>query len=161
MTRATSITAPTTKIEIVTSFTAAITRLTSTAVPKPPLDIDDTVDVVHGHQQLAQWNAHYDERCFRPIPVDDEATGAPVTVILRPGKTPLGVAARKLLSRLIGRIRRHWPNTCITILVDGHYAREEAMTWCETQSPAPCYVSEVVLPPEPRCLTFSVHLTRA
>jgi hypothetical protein len=29
---------------------------------KPPpsvvLDIDDTVDVVHGHQQLAQWNAH-------------------------------------------------------------------------------------------------------
>src|SRR5271167_1930384 len=32
---------------------------------KPPrsvvLDIDDTVDVVHGHQQLAQWNAHYDE----------------------------------------------------------------------------------------------------
>ena len=35
---------------------------------KPPLsvvlDIDDTVDVVHGHQQLAQWNAHYDERCF-------------------------------------------------------------------------------------------------
>jgi len=33
------------------------------------LDIDDTVDVVHGHQQLAQWNAHYDERCFLPIHV--------------------------------------------------------------------------------------------
>ena len=53
---------------------------------KPPLsvvlDIDDTVDVVHGHQQLAQWNAHYDERCFLPIHVYDEATGAPVTVIL-------------------------------------------------------------------------------
>ena len=28
------------------------------------LDIDDTVDVVHGHQQLALFNAHYDERCF-------------------------------------------------------------------------------------------------
>ena len=57
---------------------------------KPPpsvvLDIDDTVDVVHGHQQLAQWNAHYDERCFLPIHVYDAATGAPVTVILRPGK---------------------------------------------------------------------------
>ena len=39
---------------------------------------------------------------------------------------------RKLLSRLIGRIRRHWPNTCITIRGDGHYGREEAMTWCET-----------------------------
>ena len=29
------------------------------------LDIDDTVDVVHGHQQLSLFNAHYDERCFR------------------------------------------------------------------------------------------------
>ena len=54
------------------------------------LDIDDTVDVVHGHQQLAQWNAHDDERCFLPIHVYDAATGAPVTVILRPGKTPSG-----------------------------------------------------------------------
>src|SRR5262249_47418526 len=89
------------------------------------------VDVVHGHQQLAQWNAHYDERCFLPIHVYDAATGAPVTVILRPGKTPSGVEVRKLLSRLIGRIRRHWPNTHITIRGDGHYGREEAMTWCE------------------------------
>ena len=31
------------------------------------LDIDDTVDVVHGHQQLSLFNAHYDERCFLPI----------------------------------------------------------------------------------------------
>jgi hypothetical protein len=32
---------------------------------RPPaavtLDIDDTVDVVHGHQQFALFNAHYDE----------------------------------------------------------------------------------------------------
>ena len=31
------------------------------------LDIDDTLDVVHGHQQLSFFNAHYDERCFLPI----------------------------------------------------------------------------------------------
>jgi hypothetical protein len=95
------------------------------------LDIDDTVDVVHGHQQLAQWNAHYDERCFLPIHVYDAATGAPVVVILRPGKTPSGKEMRKLLSRMVGRIRRHWPETHITIRGDGHYGREEAMTWCE------------------------------
>ena len=29
------------------------------------LDIDDTCDVAHGHQQLSLFNAHYDERCFR------------------------------------------------------------------------------------------------
>jgi hypothetical protein len=33
------------------------------------LDIDDTVDVVHGDHQLALFNAHYDERCFLPIRV--------------------------------------------------------------------------------------------
>ena len=93
--------------------------------------IDDTVDVVHGHQQLAQWNAHYDERCFLPIHVYDTATGRPVAVILRPGKTPSGKEVRKLLSRLIGRIRRHWADTRITIRGDGHYGRVEAMTWCE------------------------------
>src|SRR6202795_585191 len=38
------------------------------------LDIDDTVDVVHGHQQLALFNAHYDERCFLPIHLYDTAT---------------------------------------------------------------------------------------
>src|SRR6201993_340911 len=116
-------------------LTYALVDIWCRSYQKPPrsvvLDIDDTVDVVHGHQQLAQWNAHYDERCFLPIHVYDAATGAPVTVILRPGKTPSGVEVRKLLSRLIGRIRRHWPSTHITIRGDGHYGREEAMTWCE------------------------------
>jgi DDE family transposase len=39
---------------------------------RPPasvtLDIDDTLDVVHGHQQLSMFNAHYDERCFPADP---------------------------------------------------------------------------------------------
>jgi adenylate cyclase len=35
------------------------------------LDIDDTLDVVHGHQPLSLFNAHYDERCFLPIHVYD------------------------------------------------------------------------------------------
>jgi hypothetical protein len=35
------------------------------------LDIDDTCDVAHGHQQLSLFNAHYDERCFLPIHVYD------------------------------------------------------------------------------------------
>ncbi len=49
--------------------------------PVPPaavtLDIDDTCDVVHGHQQLSLFNAHYDARCFLPIHVYDTATGRP------------------------------------------------------------------------------------
>ena len=32
------------------------------------LDIDDTADTVHGHQQLSMFNAHYDKRCFLADP---------------------------------------------------------------------------------------------
>ena len=95
------------------------------------LDIDDTVDVVHGHQQLALFNAHYDERCFLPIHVYDTATSRPVAVLLRPGKTPSGTEIRGHLRRLVRRIRRHWPQTRITIRGDGHYGRPQVMEWCD------------------------------
>jgi hypothetical protein len=95
------------------------------------LDIDDTVDVVHGHQQLALFNAHYDERCFMPIHVYDTATARPVAMLLRPGKTPSGAEIRNHLRRLVRRIRSHWPNTRLTIRGDGHYGRPEVMAWCE------------------------------
>ncbi len=95
------------------------------------LDIDDTVDVVHGHQQLSFFNAHYDERCFLPIHVYDTAVARPVAVLLRPGKTPSGKEVRGHLRRLVRRIRRHWPTTHITIRGDGHYGRPQVMEWCE------------------------------
>jgi hypothetical protein len=95
------------------------------------LDIDDTVDVVHGHQQLSLFNAHYDERCFLPIHVYDTATSRPVAMLLRPGKTPSGIEVRGHLRRLIRRIRQHWPQTRITIRGDGHYGRPKVMEWCD------------------------------
>jgi hypothetical protein len=67
--------------------------------------IDDTVDVVHGRQQLSLFNAHYDERCFLPIHVYDTATSRPVMVLLRPGKTPSGQEIRGHLRRLAFSIR--------------------------------------------------------
>ncbi len=103
--------------------------------PAPPvavtLDIDETVDVVHGGQQLSFWNAHYAERCFLPIHVYDTATGRPVAMLLRSGKTPAGAEAAGHVRRLIRRIRRHWPRTRITLRGDGHYGRPEIMAWCE------------------------------
>src|SRR6185436_11326074 len=105
---------------------------------RPPasvvLDIDDTLDVVHGHQQLSLFNAHYDERCFLPIHVYDIATSRPVAILLRPGKTPSGQEIRSHLRRLVRRIRSHWPATRLTIRSDGHYGRPEVMTWCETNA---------------------------
>jgi hypothetical protein len=95
------------------------------------LDIDDTVDVVYGKQQLSFFNAHDDAYCFKPIHVYDTATGRPVLMLLRPGKVPSGREVRAVLHRLVKRIRRHWPKTAITIRGDSHYGRPEAMEWCE------------------------------
>lgn len=107
------------------------------------LDIDDTVDVVHGTQQLSLFNTHHGERCFLPIHVYDTATARPVAVLLRSGKTPSGREVRGHIRRLVRRIRTHWPTTKITIRGDSHGAclraglrpdpggRHEAMVWCE------------------------------
>jgi hypothetical protein len=95
------------------------------------LDIDDTCDVAHGHQQLSLFNAHYDERCFLPIHVYDTERSRPVAFVLRPGKTPGGVEVRAHLRRLMRHIRKRWTKTRITFRGDGHYSRPEAMQWCE------------------------------
>jgi hypothetical protein len=106
--------------------------------PKPPpeitLDIDDTVDEVHGAQQLSFWNAHYDCRCFLPIHVYHVESGKPVVVILREGTTPGGVEVRTILKHLVRRIRKHWPDTRINFRGDSHYGRVEAMEWAEANT---------------------------
>lgn len=95
------------------------------------LDIDDTLDRVHGQQQLSLFNAHYDERCFLPIHVYEGQSGKPVAMILRAGKTPGGVEVRTILKHLVKRIRGHWPKVGILVRGDSHYGRHEAMEWCE------------------------------
>jgi len=95
------------------------------------LDIDDTLDTVHGHQQLSLFNAHYDEHCFLPIHIYEGTSGKPVAVILRSGKTPAGVEVRTILKHVIGHIRGRWPKVAIVVRGDSHYGRDEAMQWCE------------------------------
>jgi hypothetical protein len=116
-------------------LTYATVDLWCKSYQRPPksimLDIDDTADTVHGHQQLSLFNAHYDERCFLPIHIYDAATGHCVLTILRSGKTPDGKEVRNHLRRLVRRIRMHWPQTQITFRGDSHYGRKEAMEWCE------------------------------
>jgi hypothetical protein len=116
-------------------LTHAMVDLWCNSYRRPPqavtLDIDDTADTVHGHQQLSLFNAHYDERCFLPIHVYEAETGHCVLTILRPGKTPDGKEVRAHLRRLVRRIRMHWPSTRITIRGDSHYGRREAIEWCE------------------------------
>jgi len=122
------------KVEIARMM-AGMVDLFCASWARPPtaitLDIDDTLDRVHGHQQLSLFNAHYDERCFLPIHIYEAGSGKPVAVILRPGKTPGGSEVRAIIRHVTRHIRRHWPKTRICWRGDSHYARPEAMDWCE------------------------------
>jgi len=72
-----------------------------------------------------------DSRCFLPIHIYEAASGKPVAVILRPGKTPDGAEVALVLCHVIGRIRARWPAVEIIVRGDSHYGRPEAMAWCE------------------------------
>jgi hypothetical protein len=95
------------------------------------LDIDDTDDPVHGQQQLALFNAHYDCTCFQPIHIFDGLSGKPVLSLLRPGKRPSGKEVAKVLRHVIGRIRKHWPHVAILVRGDSHYCSEPALALLE------------------------------
>lgn len=95
------------------------------------LDIDDTLDRVHGGQQLSLFHAHHYSRCFLPMHIYEATSGKPVAVILRPGKTPDGAEVARVLRHLVKAIRRRWPRVEIVIRGDSHYARPEAMAWLE------------------------------
>src|SRR4051794_41821915 len=119
----------------VVRMTYAMVDLYCASYAWPPaavtLAIDDTPDIVHGHQELSLYNSHYGERCFLPIHVYDTATGRPVAELLRPGKTPSGEEVLDRLRRLVRRIRRHWSDTRLTLRGDSHYGRPAVMAWCE------------------------------
>jgi hypothetical protein len=119
-------------------LTAALIDQFCSSFPAPPdeitLDIDDTLDIVYGGQQLSFWNGHHEERCFLPIHVYHVESGKPVVAILRTGKTPAGREVRCVIKHITRRIRRHWPNTRICWRGDSHYGRVEAMQWCEANN---------------------------
>jgi len=83
------------------------------------LDIDDTFDAVHGHQQLRLFNSYHDEYGFQPIVVFD-GDGRLVGALLRPARRPKGRESAAHLRRLIREIRGHWPKTEILLRADSH-----------------------------------------
>ena len=94
------------------------------------LDIDDTFDTAHGHQQLRLFNAYYDEYGFQPIVVFD-GEGRLVGAVLRPVRRPTGKEAAAHIRRLIRQIRRHWPRTEVLLRADSHYGTPEVLDLCD------------------------------
>jgi hypothetical protein len=97
------------------------------------LDIDDTSDAAHGQQELAFFNAYYDEHCFQPIHVFEAGSGKPVLSLLRPGKRPSGAEAARIIAQVTKRIRANWPRVRILWRGDSHYAAPEVLETLEAR----------------------------
>src|SRR6202049_3965777 len=77
-------------------------------------------------------------RCSTPITTSAASCRSTSMTRRRAGRSPCccvpapsGTEIRGHLRRLVRRIRRHWPQTRITIRGDGHYGRPQVMEWCD------------------------------
>ena len=98
------------------------------------LDFDDTEDIVHGHQQLALFNAYVNEYCFMPLHIYEGLSGKHICTLLKPGKRLTGAGTLAILKRLITHLRKRWPNTEIVFRGDSHFASPEVMQWIDQQN---------------------------
>ena len=95
------------------------------------LDLDDTADRTHGHQQLSFFNGYHDSYCFMPLHIYEGRSGKLVTTILRTGKRPSGKEIVMILRRIVREIRQAWPEVGIIIRGDSHYGCPEVFDFCE------------------------------
>ncbi len=116
---------------------AAIERLFVTlfleahkAAPKEIiLDLDATDDPLHGHQEGRFFHGYYDCYCYLPLYVfcGDHLLAAK----LRPANIDASAGAEEEVARIVGQIRRRWPEVRIVLRADSGFAREALMAWCE------------------------------
>lgn len=91
------------------------------------LDMDHTDDATYGQQALSFYNHHYGHHCYLPLLVFEAHSGALITAVLRPGKTPCGAENAMIMKRVLDLLRRHWPTTHILLRGDGHFSNPELM----------------------------------
>ena len=91
------------------------------------LDLDHTDDATYGQQPLSFYNHHYGHHCYLPLLVFEANSGALVTAVLRPGKRPTGAENAMIMTRVLGLLRRHWPQTHVLVRGDGHFSNPELM----------------------------------
>ena len=93
------------------------------------LDFDGTDDAVHGNQKGKYYNGFYGHHCFLPLYV---FCGEQLLVsYLRPGNSGAATHAWAILSLLVKRFRRKWPDARIIFRADGGFFKPRIFSWCE------------------------------
>lgn len=93
------------------------------------LDFDATDDPVHGEQEGRFFHGYYREYCFLPLYVFCE--GQLLVSYLRPSNQDQAKHTWAVLSLLVKRLRREWPEVKIIFRGDGGFCRHKMFSWCE------------------------------
>jgi hypothetical protein len=94
------------------------------------LDLDATDDPLHGHQEGGFFHGYYDCYCYLPLYV---FCGRHLLAAkLRRSNIDASAGAKDEVVRIVGQIRARWPRVKILLRADSGFARDELMTWCET-----------------------------
>ncbi len=93
------------------------------------LDFDATDDPVHGEQEGRFFHGYYGEYCFLPLYV---FCGKELLVsYLRPSNQDSAKHTWAILSLLVKRLRKEWPDVKIIFRGDGGFCRRKMFSWCE------------------------------
>jgi len=94
------------------------------------IDLDATDDPLHGHQEGRFFHGYYDCYCYLPLYI---FSGPHLLAAkLRRSNIDAAAGAKDEIARIVAHIRRRWPRVKILLRADSGFAREELMTWCET-----------------------------
>ena len=100
------------------------------------LDLDPTDDLAHGQQHFSFFNTHYGGRCFLPLLAfatfhdrrnAEEPERYLLAALLRPGNAAATLGVFGLLERLVGALRKRFPEARVRVRLDGAYATPEVL----------------------------------
>lgn len=124
-------------LRMMEAIVSAQKRRLSGRAKKITIDLDQTMDPVHGEQQLSFFNGFYGNHCFIPllgsITFNDEAEQFLVAGILRPGNAPDKRGARGLLKRLVPRLRKAFPKAQIYVRLDAGFGCPEILDYLDSE----------------------------
>jgi hypothetical protein len=87
---------------------------------------------LHGHQEGRFFHGYYDCYCYLPLYIfcGDQLLAAK----LRPSNIDACAGAVEEIARIVSKIRERWGEVRIVLRADSGFARDNLMSWCETNS---------------------------
>jgi len=103
----------------------------TTAPKELILDFDATDDPTHGNQEGKFFHGYYDHYCFLPLYVFCKEQL--LVSYLRPSNIDGAKHTWAILSLLVKRFKKQWPDVEIIFRGDGGFCRHKMLDWCDTK----------------------------